>query len=87
MTSRKDLCLKTLFIVFVVSMAIIAISFGWTYFIPPHGKKLVWHLPVFIISSTFFAGSLIGALVFYLKKKREEKMYEKLGYREGEGLL
>ncbi len=84
MTSVKEKCLKTLFVAFNVCMVVIAISFGVSYFTA--NRKIAWHLPVFIISTVLLVIGLILALVYYVRKRQNEK-YEELGYREGEGIL
>ncbi len=83
MTSVKEKCLKTLFVAFNVCMVVIAVSFGVSYF--TGDRKIAWHLPVFIISTVFLVIGLILTVIYY--KKKHEELYEKFGYKEGEGLL
>ena len=79
MTLTKKKCFKIIFVAFDVIIAVIAISYGWTYFVVP--KKTALYLSIFIISSVLLVISLILALIYY-KRKRHKELYE-----EGEGLI
>ena len=86
-TLSQDICLRIVLLALHVFLAIVAFSFGWSYFSVPSAERHIWEFCIFLSSAFLLLVIIVATLSYYIRQKREERVYGQLGYAQEDGAV